>query len=91
MIKDTEIFTCSCMTLNCNCRKNFTSQSTSFTSTNPVTTTSEMYINGEKVTKDNSVKVIFNKLKSRQRKMDVQNAMKQKKLLKKANKNWVLN
>ena len=61
------IFTCSCMTLNCNCREKYTSQSTSFTnftSTSPVTTTSEMYINGEKVTKDNSVKVIFNKLKS---------------------------
>lgn len=79
------IFTCSCMTLNCNCREKYTSQSTSFTnftSTSPVTTTSEMYINGEKVTKDNSVKVIFNKLKSRQRKKDVKNAMKEKKKLK---------
>jgi hypothetical protein len=50
-----------------------------------------MYINGERVTKDNSIRVIFNKLKSRQRKKDVQNAIKEKKALKKANKNWVLN
>ena len=75
-----EIFTCSCTTTICNCRKNFTSQS--ITSTNPVTTTSEMYINGEKVTKDNSIKVIFNKLKSRQRRKDVKNAMREKKKLK---------
>lgn len=77
-----EIFTCSCTTTICNCRKNFTSQSTSFTSTNSITTTSEMYINGEKVTKDNSIKVIFNKLKSRQRRKDVKNAMIEKKKLK---------
>ena len=80
-----EIFTCSCMTLNCNCREKYTSQSTSFissASTNTVASTTEMYINGEKVTKDNSVKVIFNKLKSRQRRKDVKNAMKEKKKLK---------
>ena len=89
MIKSTEIFTCSCMTLNCNCREKF--NTTTSTSTSMTTITTECFINGEKVTKDNSVKVIFNKLKSRQRKKDVQNAIKEKKILKKANKNWVLN
>ena len=77
------------MTLNCNCREKF--NTTNSTSTSMTTITTESYINGEKVTKDNSVKVIFNKLKSRQRKKDVQNAIKEKKVLKKANKNWVLN
>jgi hypothetical protein len=89
MIKDTEIFTCSCSTTYCNCRKNFSSSST--TASSNISTTTEMYINGERVTKDNSIRVIFNKLKSRQRKKDVQNAIKEKKALKKANKNWVLN
>ena len=89
MNKDTEIFTCSCSTTYCNCKKNFSSSST--TTLSNVSTTTEMYINGEKVTKDNSIKIIFNKLKSRQRKKDVQNAIKEKKVLKKANKNWVLN
>ena len=42
-----------------------------------------MFINGEKVTKDNSIKVIFNKIKSKQRKKDIKNAMKQKKELQK--------
>ena len=86
MNKVTEIFTCSCSTTYCNCKKNFTSSTTT-----SVSTTTEMYINGQKVTKDNSIKIIFNKLKSRQRKKDVQNAIKEKKVLKKANKNWVLN
>ena len=73
----------------CNCREKF--NTTTSTSTSMTTITTECFINGEKVTKDNSVKVIFNKLKSRQRKKDVQNAIKEKKILKKANKNWVLN
>jgi outer membrane protein assembly factor BamD (BamD/ComL family) len=77
------------MTLNCNCWEKF--NTTTSTSTSMTTITTECFINGEKVTKDNSVKVIFNKLKSRQRKKDVQNAIKEKKILKKANKNWVLN
>ena len=75
-----KVFTCGCLTINCNCRDNFTSQST--TSINPVITTSEMYINGEKVTEDNSIKVIFNKIKSRQRRKDVKNAMRERKKLK---------
>tara|TARA_B100000989_G_C19373306_1_gene398369 strand:+ start:295 stop:432 length:138 start_codon:yes stop_codon:yes gene_type:complete len=41
-----------------------------------------MYINGEKVTKDNSIKVIFNKIKSKQRRKDVKNAMRERKKLK---------
>mgnify|MGYP003137074328 CR=1 FL=1 len=87
MNKYTEIFTCSCSTTYCNCKKNFTSSSTT---TNPITTiTSEMFINGEKVTKDNPIKAIFNKIKSKQRKKDIKNAMKQKKLLLKKNEMWV--
>ena len=74
-----EIFTCSCSTTYCNCKKNFTGQSAT---TTDVTTTTEMYINGEKVTKNNSIKVIFNKLKSRQKRKDIKNAMKEKKKLK---------
>ena len=46
MNKVTEIFTCSCSTTHCNCKKNFTSLSTT-----SVSTTTEMYINGEKVSK----------------------------------------
>ena len=46
MNKVTEIFTCSCSTTYCNCKKNFTSSTTT-----SVSTTTEMYINGEKVTK----------------------------------------
>ena len=75
-----EIFTCSCMTLNCNCRKKF--NTTNSTSTSMTTITTESYINGEKVTKENSVEVIFNKIKSRQRRKDVKNAMIEKKKLK---------
>ena len=75
-----EIFTCSCMTLNCNCREKF--NTTYSTNTSMTTITTESYINGEKVTKDNSIKVIFNKLKSRQRRKDVKNAMIEKKKLK---------
>tara|TARA_R100000655_G_C2935586_1_gene184790 strand:- start:363 stop:560 length:198 start_codon:yes stop_codon:yes gene_type:complete len=60
-------------------QKKFTGQSVTITD---VTTTTEMYINGEKVTKKNSIKVIFNKLKSRQKRKDVKNAMKEKKKLK---------
>jgi hypothetical protein len=87
-MKNTEVFTCSCTTTNCDCRKKFSS---TYTTTNPITITSEMFINGEKVTKDNSIKVIFNKIKSKQRKKDIKNAMKQKKELQKINKDWVLN
>ena len=88
-MKNTEVFTCSCTTTYCNCRKNFTSSST--TTNLGTTITTEMFINGEKVTKDNSIKVIFNKIKSKQRKKDIKNAMKQKKELQKINKDWVLN
>ena len=45
------------------------------------TITTESYVCGEKVTKDNSVQVIFNKIKSRQRRKDIRNAMKEKKKL----------
>ena len=75
-----EIFTCSCMTLNCNCREKF--YTTTSTNTSMTTITTESFINGEKVTKENSVEVIFNKIKSRQRRKDVKNAMLEKKKLK---------
>ena len=75
-----EIFTCSCMTLNCNCREKF--NTTNSTNTSMTTITTESYINGEKVTKENSVEVIFNKIKSRQRRKHVKNAMIEKKKLK---------
>ena len=82
-----EIFTCSCSTATfCNCRKNFLGQSS--TATN-FTTTTEMYINGEKVTKRNPIKAIFNKIISKQKKKEVKEAMQQKKLLQKINKDWV--
>ena len=82
-----EIFTCSCATATfCNCRKNFSGQSS--TATN-FTTTTEMYINGEKVTKRNPIKAIFNKIISKQKKKEVKEAMQQKKLLQKINKDWV--
>ena len=84
-----ETFTCSCSTTFCNCRKNFTSQSTS--STIPVKTTTEMYINGEKVTKNNSIEVIFNKIKYRQKKERIKEAMKEKKILRGINEKWILN
>ena len=48
-----------------------------------------MYINGEKVTKKNPIKAIFNRIISRQKKKDVKEAVQQKKLLMKANKMWV--
>ena len=51
MNKHTEIFTCSCSTTYCNCKKNFTSSTT--TSVSCISTTTEMYINGEKETKIN--------------------------------------
>jgi uncharacterized protein YlzI (FlbEa/FlbD family) len=78
--KKMEIFTCSCMTLNCNCREKF--NTTTSTNTSMTTITTESFINGEKVTKENSVEVIFNKIKSRQRRENVKNAMKEKKKLK---------
>ena len=82
-----EIFTCSCATATfCNCRKNFSGQSS--TATN-FTTTTEMYINGEKVTKRNPIKAIFNKIISKQKKKEIKEAMQQKKLLQKINKDWV--
>ena len=84
MNKVTEIFTCSCSTTYCNCKKNFTSSTTT-----SVSTTTEMYINGEKVTKKNPIKAIFNRIISRQKKKDVKEAVKQKKLLMKGNKMWV--
>ena len=87
MNKVTEIFTCSCSTTYCNCKKNFTSSIT--TSVSCISTTTEMYINGEKVTKKNPIKAIFNRIISRQKKKDVKEAVKQKKLLMKANKMWV--
>ena len=81
-----EIFTCSCSTTFCNCRKNFTGQSSIATN---ITTTTEMYINGEKVTKRNPIKAIFNKIISKQKKKEIKEAMQQKKLLQKINKDWV--
>ena len=84
MNKDTEIFTCSCSTTYCNCKKNFTSSTTT-----SVSTTTEMYINGEKVSKKNPIKAIFNRIISKQKKKDVKEAVQQKKLLMKANKMWV--
>ena len=82
-----EIFTCSCSTATfCNCRKNFSGQSLRATN---ITTTSEMYINGEKVTKRNPIKAIFNKIISKQKKKEIKEAMQQKKLLQKINKDWV--
>ena len=87
MNKHTEIFTCSCSTTYCNCKKNFSSSST--TTLSNVSTTTEMYINGEKVTKKNPIKAIFNRIISRQKKKDVKEAVQQKKLLMKANKMWV--
>tara|TARA_X000001388_G_scaffold7749_1_gene4777 strand:+ start:5635 stop:5811 length:177 start_codon:yes stop_codon:yes gene_type:complete len=53
-------------------------------------TTTEMYINGEKVTKKNPIKAIFNKIISKQKKKEIKEAMQQKKLLQKINKDWVL-
>ena len=83
-----EIFTCSCATATfCNCRKNFSGQSS--TATN-FTTTTEMYINGEKVTKRNPIKAILNKIISKQKKKEIKEAMQQKKLLQKSNKHWVV-
>ena len=82
-----EIFTCSCSTTYCNCKKNFTEQST--TALGNIKTTTEMYINGEKVTKRNPIKAIFNRIISKQKKKDVKEAMQQKKLLQKINKDWV--
>mgnify|MGYP003118508927 CR=1 FL=1 len=87
MNKDIKIFTCSCSTMYCNCIKNFTSSTA--TSVSNISTTTEMYINGEKVTKKNPIKAIFNRIISRQKKKDVKEAVKQKKLLMKANKMWV--
>ena len=84
-----DTFTCSCSTTFCNCRENFTSQSTS--STIPVKTTTEMYINCEKVTKNNSIEVIFNKIKYRQKKERIKEAMKEKKILRGINEKWILN
>ena len=84
MNKDTEIFTCSCSTTYCNCKKNFTASTKT-----SVSTTTEMYINGEKVSKKNPIKAIFNRIISKQKKKDVKEAMQQKKLLMKANKMWV--
>ena len=81
-----EIFTCSCSTTFCNCRNNFTGQSS--TATN-ITTTTEMYINGERVTKRNPIKAIFNKIISKQKKKEIKQAMQEKKLLQKINKDWV--
>ena len=86
MNKHTEIFTCSCSTTYCNCKKNFSSTKTSVSC---ISTTTEMYINGEKVTKKNPIKAIFNRIISRQKKKDVKEAVQQKKLLMKANKMWV--
>ena len=48
-----------------------------------------MYINGEKVSKKNPIKAIFNRIISKQKKKDVKEAVKQKKLLMKVNKMWV--
>ena len=73
------IFTCSCMTFNCNCREKF--YTTNSTNTSMPTITTESYVCGEKVTKDNTIEVIFNKIKTRQRKKDIRNAMKEKKKL----------
>ena len=72
-------FTCSCTTLYCNCREKFITNSTSNPSMTTITT--ESYVCGEKVTKDNTIEVIFNKIKTRQRKKDIRNAMKEKKKL----------
>ena len=82
-----EIFTCSCSTTYCNCRKNFKEQST--TALGKIKTTTEMYINGEKVTKRNPIKAIFNKIISKQKRKEIKEAMQQKKLLLKINKDWV--
>ena len=73
-------FTCSCLSLNCHCKERFVENSTNQSSMTTITT--ESYVNGAKVTKDNSIKVIFNKIKSRQRRKDVKNAMIEKKKLK---------
>ena len=75
-----KVFTCSCLTINCNCREKF--YTTTSTNTSMTTITTESFINGEKVTKDNSIKVIFNKIKSKQRRKDVKNAMRERKKLK---------
>ena len=48
-----------------------------------------MFINGEKVTKKNPIKAIFNKIISKQKKKEIKEAMQQKKLLQKINKDWV--
>ena len=45
------------------------------------TITTESYVCGEKVTKDNTIEIIFNKIKSRQRKKAIRDAMKEKKKL----------
>ena len=50
-----------------------------------------MYINGEKVTKNNSIEVIFNKIKYRQKKERIKEAMKEKKILRRINEKWILN
>ena len=72
-------FTCSCLTLNCHCKERFVENSTNQSSMTTITT--ESYVCGEKVTKDNTIEVIFNKIKSRQRKKAIRDAMKEKKKL----------